>query len=230
MSPPPAVMSWSSGKDCTLALHRARAAGELNVVALLSTFNADASRVSIHGTREVARAQAAALGLPLIEVDLPFPCSNADYEARMGAATDDLRAQGVEDWIFGDLFLQDIRDYREAQLRAHGLRAHFPLWGADTRNLAEEMLALGIEAHVVTLDPRRVPREMCGARFDRAFLDRLPAGVDPCGERGEFHTLVAHGPGFAAPLPLERGEMVERDGFVYADFALRQGQGVPAPA
>lgn len=224
-------MSWSSGKDCTLALHRAREAGGLDVIALLSTFNAEAARVSIHGTRPaVARAQAAALGLPLIEVELPYPCSNADYEARMGAATGDLRAEGVEDWIFGDLFLQDIRDYREAQLRAHGLRAHFPLWGADTRELANEMLAIGIEAHVVTLDPRKVPRGMCGARFDRAFLDRLPAGVDPCGERGEFHTLVAHGPGFAAPLALERGETVERDGFVYTDFALRQGQGTPAPA
>lgn len=223
MSPRPAVMSWSSGKDCTLALHRAREAGELEVVALLSTFNADAARVSIHGTRrEVARAQAAALGLPLIEVDLPFPCSNADYEARMGAAIQGLRAKGVEDWIFGDLFLQDIRDYREAQLRAHGLRAHFPLWGADTRELADEMLAAGIRAHVVTLDPRKVPRELCGAGFDRAFLDRLPAAVDPCGERGEFHTLVADGPGFSAPLPLERGETVERDGFVYTDFTLRR--------
>jgi len=215
-------MSWSSGKDCTLALHRARQAGELEVVALLSTFNAEAARVSVHGTRrEIARAQAAALGLPLIEVDLPFPCSNADYEARIGAATERLQTQGVADWIFGDLFLQDIRDYREAQLHARGLRAHFPLWGADTRELANEMLAAGIEAHVVTLDPGKVPRGMCGARFDRAFLDSLPATVDPCGERGEFHTLVAHGPGFAAPLALERGETVERDGFVYTDFTLR---------
>jgi len=215
-------MSWSSGKDCTLALHRAREAGELEVVALLSTFNAEAARVSVHGTRrEIARAQAAALGLPLVEVDLPFPCSNADYEARIGAATERLQAQGVADWIFGDLFLQDIRDYREAQLHTRGLRAHFPLWGSDTRELAGEMLAAGIEAHVVTLDPRKVPPELCGARFDCAFLDSLPDTVDPCGERGEFHTLVTHGPGFAAPLQLERGETVERDGFVYADFMLR---------
>lgn len=222
MSPRPAVMSWSSGKDCTLALHRAREAGELEVVALLSTFNAEAARVSIHGTRrEIARAQAAALGLPLIKVDLPFPCSNADYEARIGGVTEGLRAGGVEDWIFGDLFLQDIRAYREAQLQARGLRAHFPLWGADTGELAREMLAVGIEAHVVTLDPAKVPRAMCGARFDRAFLDSLPETVDPCGERGEFHTLVFHGPGFAGPLPLERGETVERDGFVYTDFMLR---------
>lgn len=221
MSARRAVMSWSSGKDCTLALHLARQRGELAVVALFATFNAAADRVAIHGTRrEVARAQAAALGLPLIEVDLPFPCSNAEYEARVGAATEELRAQGVEDWTFGDLFLQDIRDYREAQLHARGLRAHFPLWGTDTRQLAHEMLAIRIEAHVVTLDPRKVPPELCGARFDRDFLDRLPATVDPCGEGGEFHTLVAYGPGFSNPLRLVRGETVEREGFVYTDFML----------
>ncbi|SDL25144.1 ATP-binding protein [Paracoccus chinensis] len=217
----PAVMSWSSGKDCTLALHRARQEGALDVVALLSTFNETASRVAIHGTRRaVARAQARALGLPLIEVDLPAPCSNADYEARIGAASLRLKEQGVRDWIFGDLFLEDIRQYREGNLAAQGLSGHFPLWGADTRLLAQEMLDLGLDARIATLDPRLVPRELCGSRYDWAFLDQLPPGVDPCGERGEFHTVVANGPGFAAPLNLRQGETVERSGFVYTDFDL----------
>ena len=218
----PAVMSWSSGKDCTLALHRARQQGTLDVVALLSTFNETADRVAIHGTRRpIARAQAQALGLPLIEVDLPDPCPNADYESRIGAAALRLKQQGIHDWIFGDLFLEDIRQYREARLAAQGLAAHFPLWGADTRLLAQEMLDLGIDARIATLDPRLVPRELCGSRFDRDFLDRLPPGVDPCGERGEFHTVVGYGPGFAAPLKLCHGETVERGGFVYTDFDLQ---------
>lgn len=229
MTPRRAVMSWSSGKDCTLALHRARQEGALEVVALLSTFNETADRVAIHGTRRrVARAQARALGLPLIEVDLPDPCSNADYEARIGAAALRLKDGGVRDWVFGDLFLEDIRHYRESRLAAQGLSAHFPLWGLDTRALAGEMLDLGMDARVVTLDPRLVPRELCGSRFDRAFLDRLPPGVDPCGERGEFHTVVAKGPGFAAPLDLRRGVTVERSGFVYTDFDVSEAQDDPA--
>jgi uncharacterized protein (TIGR00290 family) len=214
-------MSWSSGKDSAMALHAARQEPALEVVALLSTFNESAGRVAIHGTRrEVARAQAAALGLPLIEVDLPAPCPNAVYEARLGAATRRLRDDGVEDWVFGDLFLDDIRAYREAQLAPLGLAAHFPLWGRDTRALAQEMLAAGIDARIVTLDPQRLPRDLCGARFDAGFLAALPEGVDPCGERGEFHTVVAHAPGFAAALDLRRGATVEREGFVYTDVTL----------
>lgn len=216
-----AVMSWSSGKDAALALHDARQDETLEITALLSTFNALHERVAIHGTRRaVARAQAAALGLPLIEVDLPDPCSNADYEARIGAVTLRLAQDGVRDWIFGDLFLQDVRAYREAQLARQGLAAHFPLWGMQTGALSRRMLDLGIAAQVVTLDPTRVPRDLIGARYDEAFLASLPEGVDPCGENGEFHTLVADAPGFAAPLRLARGETVERGGFVYADFTL----------
>ncbi|RBI87548.1 ATP-binding protein [Rhodosalinus halophilus] len=214
-------MSWSSGKDSAMALHAARQEPALEVVALLSTFNECAARVAIHGTRrEVARAQAAALGLPLIEVDLPAPCPNAVYEERLGAATRRLRDDGVEDWIFGDLFLDDIRAYREAQLAPLGLAAHFPLWGRDTRALAQEMLAAGIDARIVTLDPQRLPPALCGARFDAGFLAALPEGVDPCGERGEFHTVVAQAPGFAAALDLRRGATVAREGFVYTDFTL----------
>lgn len=214
-------MSWSSGKDSTLALHVARNDPSLEVVALLSTFNESADRVAIHGTRRaVARAQAAALGLPLIEVDLPDPCTNAVYEERLSAAVRAQLAEGVQDWIFGDLFLEDIRAYREAQLAPFGLTAHFPIWGRDTASLAQEMLKVGIDARIATLDPRHLPAALCGTRFDQAFLDALPDTVDPCGERGEFHTLVANGPGLARPIDLVPGETVHRSGFVYTDFTL----------
>lgn len=204
-----------------MALHVARQDPTLDIVALLSTFNQGAARVAIHGTRrEIARAQAAALGLPLIEVDLPDPCRNDVYEARIGAVTRRLMGEGVRDWIFGDLLLADIRAYREAQLAPLGIAAHFPLWGRTTLSLAREMLAAGIDARIVTLDPRHLPATLCGTRYDGAFLDALPGGVDPCGERGEFHTLVADGPGFTRPLDLVRGETVERGGFVYTDFTL----------
>lgn len=217
-----AVMSWSSGKDSAFALHLTRQAGDREIVALLSTFNETHDRVAVHGTRRaIARAQASALGLPLIEVDLPDPCSNADYEARIGDAVQRMANDDVRDWVFGDLFLEDIRAYRETQLANHGARAQFPLWGMETAALSEQMLAAGLVAHVVTLDPSRVPRALCGAHYDADFLSRLPADVDPCGENGEFHTLVSDGPGFAAPLTFERGETVERGGFVYTDFTLR---------
>ena len=224
MSARPAVLSWSSGKDSAYALHLARQDPTLKIVALFTTVNEVADRVAIHGTRRsIARAQAAALGLPLITVDLPAPCPNAVYEARLGAAVRSLLAQGVRDWVFGDIFLADIRAYREAQLAPHGITAHFPLWGRDTASLSRAMLAAGIEAHVVTLDPRHLPVTLCGSAYDQGFLDALPAGVDPCGEGGEFHTLVAHGPGFSHRIDLQRGETVQRDGFAYADFTLPPG-------
>ncbi len=224
MSARRAVLSWSSGKDSTFALHLARQDPGLEIVALFSTFNAEAGRVAIHGTRRaIARAQAASLGLPLIEVDLPAPCPNTVYEARVGAAIRSLQADGIEDWVFGDIFLEDIRAYREAQLAPLGLRAHFPLWRRETGTLAQEMLAAGIEAHIATLDPRHLPAETCGSAFDQGFLDALPEGVDPCGERGEFHTIVADGPGFAHRLDLQRGETVLRDSFAYTDFMLGPG-------
>lgn len=224
MTPRPAVMSWSSGKDSAFALHEARTCGTFEIVALLASFNALHDRVAIHGTRrDVVRAQAAALDLPLIEVDLPYPCSNTDYEAAMGAATRKLSDDGVRDWIFGDLFLDDIRAYRESRLAPMGLTAHFPLWGRDTQGLADAMITAGLRARVVTLDPAKLPRGLCGARFDRQFLKALPDGIDPCGERGEFHTVVTDAPGFRTQIDVVLGETIERDGFVYSDFSLAQG-------
>ena len=222
MSKPKAVMSWSSGKDSAFALAAARQAGEFDIVGLVSSFNEVFDRVAVHGTRQaIARAQAKSLGLPLIEVPLPHPCSNEIYEERMTKTITALKDEGITDWIFGDLFLEDVRTYRENLYGPHGITLHLPLWGCDTTKLAKDMLASGLEAYIVTLDPRKLPKEMCGAQFDEAFLAELPDGIDPCGEFGEFHTVVAHAPGFSAPLDLERGEAVERSGFIYTDFTLR---------
>ena len=219
MSAPKAVLSWSSGKDCAFALIEARRLGLADVVAVLTTTNADAGRVAMHGTRNALLArQVAVLGLPLIEVPLPWPCSNDDYAARMTEAMHRVRATGATAMIFGDLFLQDVRAYREAQLAPLGIDAIFPLWGRPTGPLAREMIAAGIEARLVTVDPARLDAGFSGRSFDAALLADLPEGVDPCGENGEFHTAVTAGPMFAVPIPVTVGETVTRDGFVYTDL------------
>lgn len=221
MSRKKAIMSWSSGKDSAMALHVALRDPEFDIVALASNFSAGDSRVQTHkAQREIVRAQADALNLPLIEIDLPVDTSNDAYRQIVGAVATSYREKGVHDWIFGDLFLQDIRDWRVAHLEPLGITSHFPIWGTDTATLAQDMLAAGLETYVVALDHERAPAEFCGARFDQAFLDALPATVDPCGENGEFHTLVANAPGFAHPLTLQRGETTQQGRFTYTDFAL----------
>lgn len=217
----PAAIAWSSGKDSAYALHEIRRAGCLEPRVLLTTLNEDHDRVAMHGVRrDILDAQARALGLPLIVVPLPDPCSNEVYEARMRTALDRLAAEGIHDIVFGDLFLADIRAYRERQLDGTGISPHFPLWLRNTHALARDMIAAGLEVFVATLDPAKVPPELAGSRFDEAFLAALPAGIDPCGENGEFHTVVAASPGFATPLALEAGITVERGGFLYRDFTL----------
>lgn len=216
---PRAVLGWSSGKDCTLALHEARRQGLADVVALLTTTNESAGRVAMHGTRNaLLRLQARALGLQLIEVPLPWPCSNDEYEARMGRAMAQVAALDVRHMVFGDLFLEDVRSYREAQLARAGMQGIFPLWGRDTVVLAQDIIDAGIDARIVTLDPTRLDPALAGRRYDRALLAELPQSVDPCGENGEFHTAVVDGPGFAAAIPVTTGQTVTRDGFVYADL------------
>ena len=218
-APPKAVLSWSSGKDCAFALVEARRLGLADVVAILTTTNAAFDRVAMHGTRRaLLEKQAGALGLPLIDVPLPWPCSNAEYEARMEAAMGRVSALGVRHMVFGDLFLEDVRAYREERLRPLGVEAIFPLWGRPTDLLAREMIAAGIDARLVTVDPRQLDASFAGRRLDAALLADLPPGVDPCGERGEFHTAVVAGPMFAAPIPVRQGETVLRDGFVYSDL------------
>jgi uncharacterized protein (TIGR00290 family) len=214
------VLSWSTGKDCAWALHVLRQSPGIEVVGLLSTLNAAFDRVAMHGTRRaLLEAQAAAVRLPLRTVPLPWPCSNDDYRALMSGAVAAMRGDGVEAVAFGDLFLADVRAYREQQMAATGLTPLFPLWGRDTRALAREMTDGGLAAHVACLDPRVMPRALAGTAFDAAFLAALPPGVDPCGENGEFHTFAHGGPMFDAPVRFTRGDTVERDGFVFTDFA-----------
>ncbi len=216
-----ALMSWSSGKDSTFALAEARKQTHFEIVGLVSSSNEAFERVAVHGTRRtIAEAQAEALGLPYIDVPLPNPCTDEIYQDRMGAVAETFKNDGVEDWVFGDLFLEDVLSYRQSLFTPFGVSLHTPLWGRDTTALAQEMLAAGLEAYIVTMDPKKLPENLCGARYDEAFLAALPDDVDPCGEYGEFHTVVANGPGFATPLQLEKGEVVERGGFLYCDFFL----------
>lgn len=218
---PKALIAWSSGKDSAWALYKVREAEEMDVVGSLTTITENFDRVSMHGVRrEILEAQLRAAKLPLHPVLIPFPCPNEIYEARMGEAMKAARAQGITKIIFGDLFLEDIRAYREDKLRGTGIEPIFPLWKIPTGKLARDMIAGGLKARVVTLDPAKVPREFAGAEFDETLLSALPAGVDSCAENGEFHTCVVGGPMFQKNIDVKVGEVVERDGFVFADLTL----------
>ena len=218
------LLSWSSGKDSAWALHLLRQRQDVEVVGLVTSFNSAFNRVAMHAVRrELVELQAERAGLPLWAVELPWPCSNAEYEARMGAVWERARAEGINAVAFGDLFLEDIRAYRVKQLAGTGLEPLFPVWGLATDELAREMVDAGVEARVTCVDPQRLPREFAGRRFDRKFLVSLPEGVDPCGEKGEFHTFVYAIPVFREALTVVVGEVVERDGFVFAD--LREARG-----
>jgi uncharacterized protein (TIGR00290 family) len=214
-----ALLAWSSGKDSAFALHVLRQQGDVEVRGLLTTLNEAHDRVAMHAVRrELAEAQAAAAGLPLVVVRIPCPCPNEAYESAMSRALNEARAGGVCAVAFGDLFLGDVRRYREERLAGTGIRPLFPLWGRPTRALAEEMLASGLRARVTCVDPRALPDTFAGREFDHALLDALPEGVDPCGENGEFHTFAWDGPMFRHPVPVRNGEVVRRDGFVFADL------------
>src|SRR5208282_1133442 len=212
------LMSWSSGKDSAWALHRLRSDRDLEIVGLLTTLNTEFQRVAMHGTRRaVLEAQAGAAELPLWIVPLPWPCSNEIYEQRMTEVCQRAIGEGIDAIAFGDLFLADVRAYRETQLRPTGLEPLFPLWEIPTAELARAMIAGGLRAKLACVDTRQLPEPFAGREFDSALLRDLPPEIDPCGERGEFHTCVYDGPMFATPLRLEAGEVVNRDGFVYAD-------------
>ena len=214
-----ALLAWSSGKDSAFALHVLRSQGDVEVVGLLTTMNTVHDRVAMHAVRrELLEAQAVAVGLPLRTVALPWPCPNEAYEDAMRQAMDTARAEGIEAIAFGDLFLEDVRRYREERLAGTGLTPLFPLWGRDTTALAREMVDSGQRATLTCVDPRVLPARFAGRAFDAALLTELPAGVDPCGERGEFHSFAWDGPAFRHPVEIESGEVVERDGFVFADI------------
>jgi uncharacterized protein (TIGR00290 family) len=216
---PKAWLAWSSGKDSAWALQTIRQSGEFEVVALLTTINSTYQRVAMHAVREeLVEMQAAAAGLPLVKVPIPSPCSNQIYEEAMSHAMQRARDEGVRDIVFGDLFLEDIRAYREQHLAACGMTPIFPLWHRDTRPLADEMLAGGLRAFLTCVDPRKLDRKFTGRRFDMDFLHDLPPQIDPCGENGEFHTFACAGPMFAHEIPVSVGDIVERDGFVFADL------------
>jgi uncharacterized protein (TIGR00290 family) len=211
-------MSWSTGKDSAFALHRVREAGELEVVALMTTLTTAFNRVSMHGVRDVLLdAQCERVGLPCFKVPIPSPCPNEVYEREMVRVLEQARQAGVTRVIFGDLFLEDLRAYREARLAEAGMVGVFPLWMEGTSALAAEMIRSGLRATLTCIDPRKLDRSFAGSTFDGDLLASLPSDVDPCGENGEFHTFAWAGPMFTKPIDVVTGEVVERDGFVFAD-------------
>ena len=216
---PKALIAWSSGKDSAWALHEMRRDQRHEIVGALTTVTENFGRVSMHGVREeLLLAQLDAARLPPHVVRIPFPCPNDIYERKMAAAMEDAKAAGVSHVVFGDLFLEDIRAYREAQLAKVGMAAVFPLWQRPTKALAREMIASGMQAHLVSIDLKNLPGEFAGRRFDESLIESLPLGVDPCGENGEFHTFVSAGPMFDREIGVRVGETVERDGFAFADL------------
>jgi uncharacterized protein (TIGR00290 family) len=230
MGQPTAWMSWSSGKDSALALQATRLAGDVEVVGLLTTVNSSADRVAMHAVRRtLLEAQANALNLPLHVVELPWPCPNAVYEDRMAAACAAAQAADVGSMVFGDLFLEDIRAYREQSLRDWAITPLFPLWERPTDLVARDILAAGIRAVLTCVDPTQVPASLAGRWYDQSLLADLPPQADPCGENGEFHTFVVDGPGFAQALDVTVGEIVERDGFVFADVVPGPGAAAAPP-
>ena len=213
------LLAWSSGKDSAFSLHVLRGMGDVEVVGLLTTINEAHDRVAMHAVRRtLLEAQAEAAGLPLVIVRIPHHCPNDVYEAAMGRALEEAKGRGVGGVAFGDLFLEDIRRYREKQMAGSGLRLVFPLWGRPTTALAHEMLDAGLRARITCVDPRVLAASFAGREFDRRLLADLPPGVDPCGENGEFHTFVHAGPIFGKPIACVKGDVLERDGFVFCDL------------
>jgi uncharacterized protein (TIGR00290 family) len=221
-------LAWSSGKDSAWALHLLRASQDVAVTALHTTVTEPYARVSMHAVRvSLLEAQAESAGLPLVTILIPAPCTNEMYEAAMAEALDRARSEGVTAIAFGDIFLADLREYRERQLARVGLEAVFPLWHRDSYALAGEMMQAGLRAYVTCLDPRKLPVDLIGSAFDEAFLARLPAGADPLGENGEFHTFAWDGPMFRKPIPVTLGETVAREGFLFQDLLPA---GAPQPS
>ena len=216
---PKALIAWSSGKDSAWALHVVRQSGGYDVVGALTTVNRTFARVAMHGVRqELLEMQIAAAGLKPMLVHIPHPCTNDIYEAAMAETVAQAKADGITHIIFGDLFLEDIRAYRVEKLKETGITPVFPLWLAPTAQLARDMIAGGLQAHLSTVDLKKLSADFAGRRFDEALLGDLPPGIDPCGENGEFHSFVFAGPMLSRPIPVRVGDTVERDGFAYADL------------
>jgi uncharacterized protein (TIGR00290 family) len=213
------ALSWSSGKDSAWTLHLLRQQPDIQVMALITALNSEAGRVAMHAVRrELVQAQAERTGIPLWAVELPWPCSNLEYEDRMRTVCQRATAKGVTAMAFGDLFLQDVRDYRIRQLQGSGLEPLFPVWQIPTGQLSRDLIAAGVKAKITCVDPSKVAKSFAGREYDLSLLNALPAGADPCGENGEFHTFVYDAPVFSHPIEVRNGALVERDGFVFADL------------
>jgi uncharacterized protein (TIGR00290 family) len=213
------ALSWSSGKDSAWTLHLLRQQPDVQVAALITTFNSEAERVAMHAVRRaLVEAQAHRTGLPLWPVELPWPCPNVEYEHRMRAVCERAIAEGVTAVAFGDLFLQDVRDYRVRQLQGTGLEPLFPVWKIPTEQLSREMIAAGVKAKITCVDPAKLAKSFAGRDYDLRLLQDLPDGIDTCGENGEFHTFVYDTPVFSRPIEVRSGEVIEHDGFVFADL------------
>ena len=213
------LLSWSSGKDSAWALHTLRQDPEIELVGLFCTVHQAFSRVAMHGVRtELLQRQAEAAGLPLHIIYIPYPCSNEQYAQVMSEFVEQAKGDGVTHFAFGDLFLEDVRRYREERMQGTGITPIFPLWGANTAELSQTMLAAGLKSVLTCVNPKQLPKEFAGRTFDAALLRDLPQDVDPCGENGEFHSFAFAGPMFAQPIPFTIGETVERDGFVFTDL------------
>ena len=213
------ALSWSSGKDSAWTLHLLRQQPDIQITALITTFNTKADRVAMHAVRRaLVEVQAERTGIPLWPVELPCPCSNSDYEDRMRAVCEHATAEGVTAVAFGDLFLQEVRDYRIRQLQGSGLEPLFPVWQIPTWQLSRDMIAAGVKAKVTCVDPSRIAKSFAGREYDLSLLNALPAEADPCGENGEFRTFIYDAPVFSHSIEVRTGEVVERDGFVFADL------------
>ncbi len=223
------LLSWSSGKDSAWTLHVLRQQGEYEIVGLLTTFNQAVDRVAMHAVRRgLVEGQAAAAGLPLWNVPLPWPCSNEQYEMVMAETCAKAVTSGIEAIAFGDLFLEDVRAYREKQMKDTGLKPIFPLWQQPTRELAKTMIASGLRAKLTCVDTQKLYASFVGREFDEALLAALPDAVDPCGENGEFHSFVYAGPMLSGDIPVSVGESVVRDQFVFADLTAAMARPIPS--
>jgi uncharacterized protein (TIGR00290 family) len=213
------ALSWSSGKDSAWTLHLLRQQPDIRVAALITTFNSEAGRVAMHAVRrQLVEEQAERTGVPLWLVELPWPCSNVEYEDRMRAVCQRATTEGITAVAFGDLFLQDVRDYRVQQLQGSGIESLFPVWQIPTPQLSREMIAAGVKAKITCIDPSKLAKSFAGQDYDLHLLQALPPGADPCGENGEFHTFVYDSPVFSRPIAVRTGEVIEHDGFVFADL------------
>jgi uncharacterized protein (TIGR00290 family) len=214
------LMSWSSGKDSAWALYKLQQEPEIDVVGLFCTVNKEFNRVAMHAVRiELLQRQAMSIGLPLEIIEIPYPCSNDTYEEIMDIFVEKANKANIEHFAFGDLFLEDVRNYREDKLKGTGITPIFPLWNIPTDKLSREMIDSGLRAVITCIDPKQIPKEFVGKEFDESFLDSLPETIDPCGEKGEFHSFVFDGPMFKEHLEISLGDVVLRDGFVFIDVS-----------